>query len=50
MHVQTHTQDIELPTLQERRERGDLITMLKIINNMEKIDKVEQQKRRTRLD
>ena len=32
-------EEIELPTLQERRERGDLITLLKLVNNMEKIDR-----------
>ena len=30
-----------LPTLQDRRERGDLITMYKIISGMEKIDNEE---------
>ena len=28
-----------LPTLEDRRERGDLITMYKVVNNIEKIDK-----------
>ena len=28
-----------LPTLQDRRERGDLITMYKIVNGIEKLDK-----------
>ncbi|MPC10800.1 hypothetical protein E2C01_003441 [Portunus trituberculatus] len=28
-----------LPTLQDRRERGDLIIMYKIVNGIEKIDK-----------
>ncbi|MPC18972.1 hypothetical protein E2C01_011874 [Portunus trituberculatus] len=28
-----------LPTLQDRREHGDLITMYKIVNGIEKIDK-----------
>ena len=47
-------EEIGLPTLQERRKRGDLITMFKLVNNMEKIDredlvvKVEEQERRTR--
>ena len=47
-------EEIGLPTLQERRERGDLITMFKLVNNMEKMDredlvvKVEAQERRTR--
>ena len=47
-------EEIGLPTLQERRERGDLITMFKLVNNMEKIDrddlvmKVEEEERRTR--
>ncbi|MPC69702.1 hypothetical protein E2C01_063933 [Portunus trituberculatus] len=31
--------EMGLPTLQDRRERGDLITMYKIINGIEKIDK-----------
>ena len=30
---------MELPTLQARRERGDLITMYKIVNHIDKIDK-----------
>ncbi len=47
-------EEIGLPTLQERRERGDLITMFKLVNGMEKIDrddlviKVEEGDRRTR--
>ena len=28
-----------LPTLQDRRERGDLITLYKIVNGIEKLDK-----------
>ena len=28
-----------LPTLQDRRERGDLITLHKIVNGIEKLDK-----------
>ena len=28
-----------LPTLQDRRERGDLITFYKIVNGIEKLDK-----------
>ncbi|MPC98905.1 hypothetical protein E2C01_094291 [Portunus trituberculatus] len=28
-----------LPILQDRREQGDLITMYKIVNGIEKIDK-----------
>ena len=31
--------EMELPTLQARRERGDLITMYKVVNRIEKIDK-----------
>ena len=31
--------EMELPTLQVRRERGDLITMYKVVNGIEKIDK-----------
>ncbi|MPC61753.1 hypothetical protein E2C01_055829 [Portunus trituberculatus] len=31
--------DMGLPTLQDRREQGDLITMYKIVNSIEKIDK-----------
>ena len=30
---------MSLPTLQERRVRGDLITMFKLVNNMEKVDR-----------
>ncbi|MPC66333.1 hypothetical protein E2C01_060480 [Portunus trituberculatus] len=31
--------EMGLPTLQDRRERGDLITMYKIVNDTGKIDK-----------
>lgn len=31
-------QEMDLPTLKQRRERGDLITMYKLINKMEVID------------
>ncbi|MPC39062.1 hypothetical protein E2C01_032581 [Portunus trituberculatus] len=31
--------EMGLPTLQNRRERGDLITMYKLVNGIEKIDK-----------
>ena len=31
--------EMELPTLQARRERGDLIMMYKVVNGMEKIDR-----------
>ncbi len=31
--------EMGLPTLENRRERGDLITMYKIVNHMEKIDR-----------
>ncbi|MPC98771.1 hypothetical protein E2C01_094152 [Portunus trituberculatus] len=31
--------EMGLPTLQDRRERGDLITLNKIVNGIEKIDK-----------
>ena len=31
--------EMALPTLESRRERGDLITMYKIVNHMEKIDR-----------
>ena len=31
--------EMELPTLQARRERGDLITMYKIVNRIDKVDK-----------
>ena len=42
-----------LPALQDRRERGDLITMYKIVNGIEKIDKEDlvlgtEEDRRTR--
>ena len=30
---------MELPTLQDRRERGDLISLYKIVNGIEKLDK-----------
>ncbi|MPC68542.1 hypothetical protein E2C01_062744 [Portunus trituberculatus] len=30
---------MELPTLKDRRERGDLIMMYKLVNHMEKIDR-----------
>ena len=30
--------EMNLPTLQDRRERGDLITMYKLVNGMERID------------
>lgn len=36
------TEESGLPALQERRERGDLITMLKLVNNMERIDREDQ--------
>ena len=47
-------EEMGLPTLQERRERGDLITMFKLVNNMEKVDRddlvpqMEEGERRTR--
>ena len=50
----TALEEIGLSTLQDRRERGDLITMFKLVNGIEKIDredlvvKVEEQERRTR--
>ena len=31
--------EMGLPTLQDRRERGDLITLYKIINGIEKLEK-----------
>merc|ERR1712035_184779 len=31
---------MSLPTLQERRIRGDLITMFKLVNNMKKVDRM----------
>ena len=31
--------EMRLPTLKDRRERGDLITMYEIVNHMEKIDR-----------
>ena len=30
---------MKLPTLEERRERGDLITIYKLMNNLEEIDR-----------
>ena len=46
--------EMELPTLQVRRERGDLIMMYKVVNGMEKIDRPDlvvglgEQSRQTR--
>merc|ERR1712035_247280 len=31
--------EMKLPTLEERRERGDLITIYKLMNNLEEIDR-----------
>ena len=31
--------EIKLPTLEERRERGDLITIYKLVNGLEKTDR-----------
>ena len=36
--------EMSLPTLQERRERGDLITMYKMVNHAEKIDRQDLEK------
>ncbi len=30
---------MELPTLEQRRERGDMITLYKLVNKIDKIDK-----------
>lgn len=32
-------EEVGLQTLQERRERGDLVTMFKLVNKMKKIDR-----------
>ncbi len=31
--------EMELPTLEQRRERGDMITLYKLVNKIDKIDK-----------
>ena len=31
--------ELGLPTLQDRRERGDLLTLYRIVNGIEKLDK-----------
>ena len=31
--------EMKLPTLEERRERGDLITIYKLVNGLEKTDR-----------
>ena len=47
-------EEMGLPTLQERRVGGDLITLLKLINNMSRVDRIdlvpqmEEGERRTR--
>ncbi len=33
--------EMGLPTLQERRGRGDLITMYKLVNNIERVNRNE---------
>ena len=38
-HTQDRLQEMKLPTLEERRERGDLITIYKLVNDLEKIDR-----------
>ena len=44
MHTDTRTyenklKEMGLPVVQDRRERGDLITLYKIVNDTEKLDK-----------
>ncbi len=34
--------EMELPTLEQRRERGDMITSYKLVNKIGKIDKDDQ--------
>ena len=41
--------EMELPTLQARRERGDLIMMYKVVNDMERIDRGDLVLERERL-
>ena len=33
--------EMDLPTLEERRERGDLITIYKLLNGLEEVDKID---------
>lgn len=39
LQYEERLREMGLPTLQERRERGDLITLYKIVNGFEKMDK-----------
>ena len=39
MEYEKRLEEMRLPTLQERRERGDLITMYKLVNGIEKVDR-----------
>ncbi len=39
MAYEDRLREMEMPTLEERRERGDMITLYKLVNKIDKIDK-----------
>ncbi len=39
MTYEDRLKEMELPTLEQRRERGDMITSYKLVNKIDKIDK-----------